>query len=161
MNRKLHAFTLFELVIGMLLSAVVIGMVYSGYNIIAKMYDSHITRSREQAALMVLGETLQRDFDKAVTVLAQGQQIRLFDSIGPPAIIYQIQQNQLIRKSAVLDTFKLKQLKISIRFEGAVIQTGLTDALELAYQFSGTSITLQINKTYSAEQLFNQTLWNQ
>jgi hypothetical protein len=156
MNKKLKAFTLFELVIGMLLSAVVIGMVYSGYGIIVKIYDNHLITSRSQSELMVLDATLQRDFDKAVTVQADGQKIQLMDSLGSPAVSYLVSENQLIRNSSLADTFKLDQLTVSLGFESAKVQGGLVDELNMEFYFGENVQGITITKRYSAEQLFNQ-----
>jgi type II secretory pathway component PulJ len=156
MNRRLKAFTLFELVIGMLLSAVVIGMVYSGYGIIVKIYDKHLITSRAQSELMMMEATLQRDLDEAVTVQADGQRIQMMDSLGSPAVSYLVSENQLIRNSSLADTFRLDQLTVSFCFESAEVQRGLTDQLNMKFSFSEKAQGITIHKKYSAQQLFNQ-----
>lgn len=157
MKNKVRAFTLFELVVGMLLAAVVIGMVYQAWFIISRVYDGYLVRGRAQSELLVFRKIFTADVDKARRMEYQSGEITLLDTLNEPSLRYQVRDSMVIRLAAVQDTFKLKGLSVKTSFEGADQEEGLIDAINFSFYAKKDRVRIDVKKQYSSEQLFKTT----
>lgn len=155
---KIKAYTLLEVTIAMLLSAICIAICYSAYDIVGKYYASFQQKNQTADVVLSLRHVMQRDFLKSNTVLKseEGVELQLDDS---SKIYYIFNSDAILRKmnEAHTDTFKLKSNEVNFFFEGhEVIEPDTIDELRFKMILDQrTAVPIQLNKTYSAANLFN------
>ena len=153
MKTKIPAFTLFELVLGMLLSAIVIGMVYQAWTVCTTLFGRYAESARAQSELLTFSEMIHGDVDRATSIKYQQGEVLMLDSAHQPMVTYLGSEGMLIRKALVADTFKFAELVLSVRFEGKEVSDGLADQLECRLQYRNQPLVIGIRKEYSSEQL--------
>lgn len=159
MKNKVNAFTLFELVLGMLLSAIVIGMVYNAWFIISKVADGYVKAGKRQSELLVFKKALSADVAKAAEIRYAAGAIIILDTLGGEnGLSYEVQDSLLIRKSSQQDTFRLKRLNIQTLFDGKEKSEGLIDQIKLSFYEQKEQLRISVHKSYSSEQLVKTTL---
>src|SRR5882724_100995 len=105
-KRKIPAFTIMEVTITMLISAIVIGITYTAFSIIARSYQSFDSNHKDMAVVLRLDELLQKDFNRAEIVMKDTDGIALKDSSR--IIRYRFNPDYVLRIGIVADTFKVK-----------------------------------------------------
>lgn len=115
MKTKVDAFTLLELVIAMLLSALVIGITYSAYTITGQTYQRFRQQNDTSQRLILLDELLAKDISRADTVYhsADGLLIRRDSTL----ITYTIDSSRVIRSAGRIDTFHMPVKGANYLFE--------------------------------------------
>jgi hypothetical protein len=160
-KRSVKAFTIMEVTIAMLLASVVIGLTYATYNIVSKSYSLYNVKNDKLAELVRLDELIRRDFDKAATVerTANGFEMRSLNKL----VTYGMENEFVIRKSVVVDTFKVNVQGMSTSFEGMNISEPFNDdkqnridELELILFYDDKKIPYHYHKQYSSVNLMQR-----
>jgi len=161
-NKKVPGFTIMEVTIAMLLSAIVIGLTYTVLSLVTRSYQSYQTRHREMATVLSLDGLLRRDFDRAELILKDTDGIVLTNK--NILIKYRFYPDYVLRKSIAIDTFRLKTDSIAMTFEGKAIADSGTGAEDHQLDELNLQVTLQkqkipyyYNKIYSSANLINRT----
>jgi hypothetical protein len=162
MNKnKVRAFTIMEVTIAMLISAIVIGITYTIYTIVTKSYNSFNIKNENVAVVLRLDELLKKDFDHAEFILKTSNGISVQNPSGN--ITYQFDPDFVVRAGLITDTFKVKTDSLYTSFENNVIgETGTTDEQntldELGFSLilQNEKITYYYHKIYSSVNLFNR-----
>ena len=152
---RIKAFTLFEMVLAMLLAAIVIGMAYSAYTIIISMYKNHSVYVERNTTIATFRKVVYADFDEATDVALNGNRIIFKDINHETTTSYEINRDSVIRISKTIDTFYLKELVVAAEFENKNTMQGRIDHLTFNFRHAGIPVTLGINKVYSSEELFD------
>jgi prepilin-type N-terminal cleavage/methylation domain-containing protein len=149
---KLKAFTLMEMLIGLAISAILIGIVYSTYLIVGNTYSAQ----RAQNALVLqtdqLNTLLYNDFNQSDAVFQAAEDHLVFEQAdGSPAKSYHFAETYIIRKTNELqgDTFRLAALNIL----SETFPNRLVKSLQFEVDFLGTPVLQHFSKTYSADVL--------
>jgi predicted Zn-dependent peptidase len=160
-KRKIPAFTIMEVTITMLISAIVIGITYTAFSIITRSYHSFDSKHKDMAAVLRLDELLQKDFNRAEIVLKDTNGIVLKDSSR--IIKYRFNADYVLRIGIMVDTFKVKSDSVSTTFENtAVNETGTDeeanrlDKLDLNITLQNEKIPYHYYKIYSSVNLINR-----
>lgn len=160
-NRKIPAFTIMEVVITMLISAIVIGITYTAFSIITRSYQSFDSKHKDMAAVLRLDELLQKDFNRAEIVLKDTDGIALKDSSR--IIKYSFNPDYVLRIGIVVDTFKVKSDSVSTTFENTVVnemkvdkEENRLDELDLNIILQNEKIPYHYHKIYSSANLINR-----
>lgn len=154
--RKLKAFTLMELLIGMIVSAIVISFCYLSYAMIYKQFVSYRTVKQELVEALEFHSVLNRDFVDAQKATFRETELTLI-SYKNRNVIYNFEAEFVLRKTGeVVDTFFLEPTNISTdflmtenNFSKPVVQFSF-DALVL-----GEQEHFLFNKRYDAEMIVN------
>jgi len=167
MSTKIPAFTLFELILGMLLSAIVIGMVYGAWFLFMKVYTRYTENAMAQSELQVFKRVLGADVEKAALLRIIEGDLVLLDTGGRDWLRYHVGTDEVIRlQDRIADTFKLSQVMLQPFFEGKAIVEGdvveedpaivqvLVDELQFRFVFAERPVLFSVWKQYSAQQLF-------
>lgn len=154
MKHRINAFTLFELVLGMLLAAIVIGMAYYGSFIFMRIYEGYSKSSYSQSELSLFKKVVSKDVENAAEIDLLNDGLLLKDEYGGLMLSYEFSQDYAIRKSMAVDTFKLADLFVRGSFEGEGQASGLTDVLVFSFSYADSPATFLIRKHYAAEDLF-------
>jgi prepilin-type N-terminal cleavage/methylation domain-containing protein len=105
--KKLSAFTLMELLIGMIISSIVITFGYLAYQLITKQYLSYKTIKQVLVDASQFHTTFTNDLQNAEIANASESKIFLFYK-NTPALEYEFAEKYIIRKREDLtDTFKI------------------------------------------------------
>ena len=150
-----------ELTITMLISAIVIGMTYTVYDIIAKSYGSFQTKNKDMDVLFTLDELLKKDFNRADTIFKVQNGIALSEPSG--VITYDFEPDFIVRTSTIIDTFKLAVPAVNTSFEEQELaelsptkEQNRIDGLDLTILFQDEKIPYHYHKVYSSANLMDR-----
>jgi hypothetical protein len=153
-----------ELTVAMLISAIVIAITYTAYQLISNYYNDYHKKQEEIAVLIRLDELLRRDFEKAqnIELTPEGYQFTL----QPQPVTYHFTPEGALRISTVTDTFKVTLNQVQAGFEGQPIsadnlnnndpEAGRIDALAFRVLYRTETFPYHYHKTYSSENLINR-----
>lgn len=161
---RIKSFTLFEIVLAMMLAGIVVGMAYTAFTLFSKIYRDYHYKTTANADVQSLKKMFNSDLSGASLVSFSGSQIRFDPSSDSLGLLYRVNLDYLIRqKDNLQDTFKLKNLVLDTSFEGRKVSNGTVDQLVFRFEFQGSPITISVRKEYTSEDLFNytDTLWKQ
>jgi Tfp pilus assembly protein PilE len=158
MKKKFRAFTILEVTITMLITALVIGITYTSYAIIVKSYRSFTAKNDDMAVLVSLDHVIKRDFDRADSILKDSDGIAI--KKGAMVIKYVFNPGFVVRSSARADTFKVQTEAVNTTFENMPVAgsqvTGAQnriDGLDFILVFQTEKIPYHYRKIYSSENL--------
>src|SRR4051812_28675357 len=105
MKKRARAFTIIEVTIAMLISAIVIGISYTVYSIISRSYNSFNHKNEAMAVVVRLDELLQKDFDRSAYISKDTTGITFQGSNN--VVNYNFNPDHIVRTGLVTDTFKV------------------------------------------------------
>ena len=160
MKKRARAFTIIEVTIAMLISAIVIGITYTVYSIISRSYNSFNNKNEAIAVVVRLDELLQKDFDRSAYISKDTTGITFQ---GPNNVVsYKFNPDHIVRTGLITDTFKVTPDSVNAFFEmksinipGLSTEENRLDELDLTITFQNEKITYHYRKVYSSENLFN------
>jgi Tfp pilus assembly protein PilE len=157
-KQKVKAFTILEVTITMLITALLIGITYTSYSIIVKSYQSFDKKNNEMAVLATLDHLLKRDFDQAESIFKDQEGIALI-SINK-TIKYQFKLDYILRIGARTDTFKVQTQDVNTAFENVSInevqeteEQNRIDELAFTLIYQNEKIPYHYVKLYSSVNL--------
>jgi type II secretory pathway component PulJ len=158
-NHKLPAFTIMEVTIAMLVSAILIAIVYTAFAIVSRSYSGFVFKNEEAAGLVQLDLLLKRDFRRADLITRTDSGIVLKND--KDVTRYMFETNDIVRINGITDTFKVKTDHTAMLFEQQAVditsdKPALVDELNLDLVFQNEKIRLRYYKPYSAVNLFEQ-----
>lgn len=153
---KIKAYTLMEVTVAMLLSAICMSICYTAYYIITGYYTSFHQKNKTANEVLVLRHMLEGDFLKSRLVFRTEDSITL--QVDTTKIYYVFTKDGILRKFGALpiDTFKLQSADLKTHFEHQeVLDTGIIDRLNFTVLLAGKlAVPIQIHTFYSAKDLF-------
>ncbi|MDO3645221.1 hypothetical protein [Mucilaginibacter sp. L3T2-6] len=147
-----------EVTIAMLLTAIVIGITYTVYMLVAKEYNAYTVKHEKISTILLFDRTLRRDVLLSLSICPTDSGIRFVKS--KDTVFYEVKLGFIIRNSLKKDTFKMDASVLNLRFEGADISatagsdTTLIDEIRLNIQLENTPVIYTYRKQYSSENLF-------
>jgi len=161
MNKRVKAFTIMEISIVMLISAIVIGIAYTAFNIINQSYSSFQHKNEDIAVLVRLDELLRKDFSRANTISRTTNGI--FVKTGIDSVTYEFEPDFTVRISTIIDTFKLNVQDVVTTFETSpitaispVTEQNRIDELNFSILFENEKIPYYYHKQYSSSNLIER-----
>ncbi|MGQ0827041.1 MAG: PilW family protein [Bacteroidota bacterium] len=152
--KKLRAFTLMELLIGMIVSSIVIGFGYGTFFLIYKQYSSFKTVKIELVDVAQLNSILNHDFAIA-EMIAFNENKLIIDRKNNLPLVYNFNDSIILRTdNELVDTFKIVSENIVTNFvfkEQNAVVTGF--AFEAKVLNETEQLTFE--KHYSSETLMN------
>ncbi|OXB15789.1 PulJ/GspJ family protein [Flavobacterium reichenbachii] len=125
---KLKSFTLSELIVVMIITAIVVGMAFSVLRIVQKQIHAIQTNFEKSSTLALFEQKLWQDFNEQHTVIYENDKQILTMISEIDTITYSFQEKFSMRN---LDTIKLKITPNEVFFGGKKISSGPIDALSL------------------------------
>lgn len=151
--KKLRAFTLMELLVGMVLSGIVVAACFTAYEVMAGRYGSYQrTNATIRDAAWLHGQ-LGKDFARAQLVTGTSEQIRLALP-GQGSVQYVFSSSFVLRKdSLVTDTFHLPSTEVSLLMDHEAVKNEQqpVDELVLRTVINGEPEQLHFMKYYPAD----------
>ena len=153
---KIKAYTLMEVTVAMLISAICISICYTAYALVGDYYKAFAHKNETVDRLLSLRHVIQADFTKSKNILRSSDGFTLAqDSIF---IHYQFAEKGILRKLGEVhtDTFDLKFALLETYFEQVeALEADTIDQVRftvfLDKQFP---VKMQFDKYYSAQDLF-------
>ena len=152
--KGIKAFTLMELLIGMIISSILIAFSYSAYSIIYNQYLTYRNIKKEVSQTMEFNAVFNTDFQNSEFVTFDGNNLTLVRS-NSSSLEYIFQEKFIIRKdNEVKDTFQLNNTDIIVKYPVYKEQS-----LQIVNEFSFNSIVnglpeiFHFLKKYSAQTL--------
>ena len=165
--QRVKAFTIMELTVAMLISAIVIGITYTALQIISGSYATYTRKHQELAVIIRLDELLKRDFGRAAAIYQNHEGSYLLqDSSRHQAITYSFTPDYVLRSSTVADTFRVTVSQVTASFAGQPVEAsglaednmeaGRIDALSFTLLYQAEPFPYHYAKSYSSENLINR-----
>ncbi|MDT3403747.1 PulJ/GspJ family protein [Mucilaginibacter terrae] len=156
MKGKLNAFTIMELTVAMLISAIVVAVAYTALVLMGNVYRNYHTHQTELAVIMRLDQLLRRDFTRSDAAFLYNDSMHF--TVDSQQISYAFAADKIIRKSLITDTFKLEGNKPVYLLEGNVLQvtkdTAVIDEMHFEIRYQKNELPYHYKKVFSSTQLF-------
>lgn len=132
--QRVKAYTLMEMGIAMLVSAIVIGITYTAYRLIMQSYASYKVKNEKVSVIVRLDELLKKDLDG-------GDKILLLDSSlvfknDSQRVVYDFKPGVIIRSGGAIDSFKVEHTSLLTTFENQRVIPGMPEAQSLIEEIS-------------------------
>jgi type II secretory pathway component PulJ len=154
--KKIAAYTLMEVTVAMLLSAIVISICYTAYGIIGSYYADFRNKNETADAILGIRHAMEKDFLRSRYILKTADGIAIEQDSLP--LIYVFKDSLILRKLAEqhTDTFNLQPKELKFFFEGnEVIDADTIDQVNFDLIISrNQTVPIQLTKFYSAKDLF-------
>jgi len=147
-----------EVTIAMLLTAIVIGITYTVYIMVAREYNAYVVKHEKLSTILQFDRTLRRDVLLSRSICPADSGFRFIKN--KDTVFYEIKHNFIVRNSLKKDTFKMNAFILNLRFEGSDISTtagsdtSLVDEINLNIGLENTPVVYTYRKQYSSENLF-------
>lgn len=126
--RKLKSFTLSELIVVMIITAIVVGMAFSVLRIVQKQIHTIQSNFEKTSTLALFEQKLWQDFNEPHNIMYDNIKQIVVMTSEIDTVIYSFQEKFTMRN---LDTIKLKITPNKAFFRGKEINTGQIDALSI------------------------------
>lgn len=126
---KIKSFTLPELLVVMIITAIVIGMAFSVLRLVQKQIHAIETNFEKTSRLALFEQKLWQDFNELnVIAFNENNQSLLMES-EMDTVLYSFRENYTLRNK---DTLKLKLKADKLFFEGKAVKDGSIDAISIS-----------------------------
>ena len=126
--RKLKSFTLSELIVVMIITAIVVGMAFSVLRIVQKQIHTIQTNFEKTSTLALFEQKLWQDFNEPHIVMYDNDKQMLIMTSEIDTVTYSFQDKFSMRNR---DTIKLKIIPNKTLFQGKEVKSGPIDALSI------------------------------
>ena len=126
---KIKSFTLPELLIVMILTAIVVGMAFSVLRLVQKQIHIIQTNFEKTSSLALFEQRLWQDFNEMNHIVFSAKDNSLLMESEMDTVVYSFQENYALRNS---DTLKLRLVVNKIFFLGKEMHEGDIDALSIS-----------------------------
>jgi len=153
-NTKLKSYTIIEMLVVMLVSALSIGITYSCYTIVSNQYSHYKKKSEKLAQLILLDKLLSKDFSSSRKVERTTEGVVCI--MPKETIRYEFHENYMLRRGQIVDTFRMQEVKeIVAKRIGNIenIPEKLVDELEFKVVYEGENLYFYHKKKYGADVL--------
>lgn len=152
--KKLRAFTLMELLIGMIIGSIVVGCCYFGYSIIWKQFGDYRNMKHEINAAMQLNEVLLNDFSRSQEITFSDNKLKM--ELDSSAITYEFNDSVIVRITPeAADTFHFATTELQSEFIGPGFSGGTVKSFSFSTGVLGEREIFNFDKTYSAAFFMN------
>jgi prepilin-type N-terminal cleavage/methylation domain-containing protein len=153
--KRLKGFTIVELVVSMLISAIVIGIVYNSFLFFNGQFRSYQLRSSTMQQYFLFEKSINIDFERAAAITDPEPGIIVLDiPDASEKIIYEINNGGINRRvGEIIDSFPLKNNGANIVY----VNDGsrLIQKINIDFMIDNAVIGTTVSKKYSAMQLMS------
>lgn len=126
---KIKSFTLSELLIVMIITAIVVGMAFSVLRLVQKQIHAIQTNFDKTSTLALFEQKLWQDFNEPHTITANKQNQFVAMLSETDTVTYSFQEHYTLRNK---DTIPLKLTLQKLLFNGKEVQNGDIDAIQIS-----------------------------
>ena len=151
--RKLKSFTLAELLVVMIITAIVVGMAFTVLRIVQKQIHAIQTNFDKTSTLALFEQKLWQDFNETNAIIYDNQNQTLMMTSEIDTITYLFKEDFSMRN---LDTIKLKINTQNAFFKGKEVTKGYIDAIRLSAETSLPDYEIFVSKKNDITFFMNQ-----
>lgn len=126
---KIKSFTLPELLVVMIVTAIVVGMAFSVIRLVQKQIHAIQVNFEKTSSLALFEQRLWQDFNELHAVRFNEKEKNLLLKSEMDTVIYSFQETYIVRNN---DTIKLKLRTNKFLFKGKEVQGGEIDAVSIS-----------------------------
>jgi len=156
--KKSKAFTLYEMIIAMVLSAFVLVIAYTAFKIAYKQF--HLFKNVEQYSneIMQFNFAINNDFNNADVILAFPHELQL-KSKSKPTIKYKLKPQYILRQmDYITDTFRIEYAKYNYAVNAEAVYAGEINRLVLEIKVAEKIVPISIQKDFGSCHYVNSNL---
>jgi Tfp pilus assembly protein FimT len=150
---KIKSFTLSELLIVMIITAIVVGMAFSVLRLVQKQIHTIQTNFEKTSTLALFEQKLWQDFNEPHTIVYDNQKQHLLLLSETDTVNYSFQENYTLRDQ---DTIKLKLVPQNSFFNGKKVTNGTIDAFSLSAETTLPDYAIFVSKKNDLTFFMNQ-----
>jgi len=152
LTKKIKAFTLHEILVVLLITALVVGMAYSVLRLVQIQMNGISSNYEETTEVRLLKQSLWIDFNQYDRIWHHAANRELLLSNAISEVEYQFQKELILKGK---DTFHIKTKELLAYFEVGTIIEGEIDAIDL-YVEGGNGTRIFVFKRNSATSYINR-----
>ncbi|HEX8269330.1 MAG TPA: prepilin-type N-terminal cleavage/methylation domain-containing protein [Flavobacterium sp.] len=126
---KISSFTLSELLVVMIITAIVVGIAFSVLRLVQTQINGISKNYEKTATLALFEQALWQDFNRAEHAKFDKSVNKLTLESGTDTALYVFHKNWILRNT---DTLKLTVVPVHWFFNGNLVHDGLIDAIEIS-----------------------------
>lgn len=153
MNNKVKSFTLSELLVVMIITAIVVGMAFSVIRLVQKQIHTIQKNYGKSTNLSLFEQRLWQDFNEYSQIQFDENENKLVLQSEMDTIVYSFQNDFILRNN---DTIKLKLVIDEILMEGKLIKNGDIDAMSISGEAELTKYKIFVSKKNDLTMSVNQ-----
>ena len=150
---KLKSFTLAELLVVMIITAIVVGMAFSVLRLVQKQIHTIQTNFEKTSTLVLFEQRLWQDFNEPHKIFYDDQKQILLMTSEVDTVTYSFQEKFTMRN---LDTIKLKINPNKVFFKGKEIKDVTVDAITLFAETELPDYQIFVSKKNDVTLFMNQ-----
>lgn len=153
---KIKAYTIMEVTIAMLLFAIVVSICYTAYGIVNTNYNNFRERNNAVTGLSALKNVLEHDFTKSNCILKDEDGFVVLTDTTKIKYSFKDQRILRVLNNIHTDSFELQFKEPAFYFQSNAIlkATDTIDQINFNIILERVAIPIQVNKQYSAKDLF-------
>lgn len=142
-KNKIKSFTLPELLVVMIITAIIVGLAFSVLRLVQKQIYTIQTNFEKTNNLILFEQKLWQDFNELNTIQCNREERSLLMESEIDTVRYAFKENYILRNK---DTIKLKIILNKFLFEGKEVQKGNIDALMISGKLELPNYQIFISK---------------
>ncbi len=153
---RIKSYTVIEMMVVMLISALSIGIAYTCYTIFSNHYLSYKKRSDELAAYVLLDKLLTKDISVSKKVEKTTEGINCV--LKKETIKYEFYNGYILRRSTILDTFRIETTATPVCKRVGLVENipgALIDEMSMEALYKGEKLYFYYKKRYGADVLMS------
>lgn len=156
-QKRLSAFTLFELMVAMVISSLVIALGYSAWQMMQQQVDVHRKQSNDLLRLVQLTSTMGRDFYGANRIRFSRMDLQFEGKYGSRH--YFISDSLVVRiEDERKDSFLMGNSDLRVAYFPVNDSSGLVKEFSIEFELNGEALPLHLKKEYPAASLIEAEL---
>lgn len=142
-KNKIKSFTLLELLVVMIITAIIVGLAFSVLRLVQKQIYTIQTNFEKTNNLILFEQRLWQDFNELNTIQCNREERSLLMESEIDTVRYAFKENYILRNK---DTIRLKIILNKFLFEGKEVQKGNIDALMISGKLELPNYQIFISK---------------
>lgn len=159
-RKRIKSFTLFELIVVMLLSTILVGIMYYALRVAQQTFARFSESNQHVLDIRSLINAMRNDFQRAEQVHASDNQVRCYK--GELTIEYEILDKSVVRKSnTAIDTFHCDVNSYKFFLANKEFNEGLIEEAEVSLKFKDQDFLFNVYRYPTFQERFNALRVNQ
>jgi prepilin-type N-terminal cleavage/methylation domain-containing protein len=150
---KIQSFTLPELLVVLIITAIVVGLAFSVLRLVQKQIHAIETNFAKTSSLALFEQRLWQDFNELNNIQFNVKDNTLLLESEMDLVVYSFQKNYTLRNN---DTIKLKLMTDKFLFKGKEVKEGNIDAISISGKAELPDYEIFVSKKNDLTLIMNQ-----
>jgi hypothetical protein len=150
--RKIRSYTIMEMIVVMIISAIVVGTAYNTYRIVFQQYLTMRNTSEILRQMSLLDVLISRDVDNCNYIRRTHEGFSCHYEINE--INYYLEKDLVLRaEGLVMDTFRISPLNIDMKYNNVDVMqvSSYVDRITFEHRYKDETISFAFQKKYGAD----------